>query len=143
MCQQSPPGSLPSALADHLRDERFAIVTSVRGLPLGVRDAMQQLFGSSDLDIADPGAAFQGNGHVDAALPLRRLVAAGCSRDHHCLVYYERGGGSQTRHVALFLWTPESTRFEWGGIAPGGLGTIDDVRAAALSGRITAPAGPW
>jgi hypothetical protein len=79
---------------------------------------------------------------VNPNLPTRRLVAAGCSTDH-CLVYYQRGGIAQTWHVALFHWTPAATRFEWGGTAPGGLATIDDVRSAILSGRVKGRAGIW
>jgi hypothetical protein len=90
------------------------------------------LFGSTALDIAEPGAEFK----------VRRLVAAGCSYDH-CLVYYERGGDAHTWHVALFHWTPAATRFEFGGTAPTGLVTIDDVRTAILSGRIEEAAGLW
>lgn len=71
----------------HLKEERFGAVTSMGGLPLGVRDALHELFHSPSLDIAEPGAEFQ-----SAAGPGRRLVAAGCSNDH-CLVYYERGLG--------------------------------------------------
>ena len=123
-----------------MKDERFGIVTSIRGLPLGVRDELQTLFGSQSLDIAEPGAEFQATDViVNPRLPIRRLVAAGCSIDH-CLVYYERGGIAHTWHVALFHWTPAATRFEWGGTAPGGLATIDDVRNAVLSGAIKGPA---
>ena len=96
------------------------MVTSIRGLPLGVRDGLQALWDSQGLDIAEPGAEFQ---VTDVAgnpkLPIRRLVAAGCSTDH-CLVYYERGGIAHTWLVALFHWTPAETRFEWGGAAPAG-----------------------
>jgi len=142
---QSPASApLSPALRTHLEAERFQIVTSIRGLPLGVRDRLQQLFGGS-LDIAEPGAAFrQSDAPASAALPLRRLVAAGCSSDNHCLVYYERGGTTLTRRVALFHWTPGETRFEWGGTAPDGLATIEDVRRAVASGKITGgQAGPW
>jgi hypothetical protein len=38
--------------------------------------------------------------------------------------------------VALFHWTPEATRFEWGATAPGGLATFDDVRKAVAAGTI-------
>ena len=76
------------------------------------------------------------------ALPIRRLVAAGCSYDY-CLVYYERGGARHTWHVALFHWAPEATKFEWGGTAPGGLATIEDVRRAVLAGAIKPPAAFW
>ena len=134
---------LSEELRTHVKDERFGIVTAIRGLPLGVRDGLQTLFGSHSLDIADPGAKFQATDVVvDPKLPLRRLVVAGCSIDH-CLVYYERGGSAHTWHVALFHWTPEATRFEWGGIAPRGLASIDDVRNALLSGAIKGPAKVW
>jgi hypothetical protein len=141
---QTPTGALSTELRAHLKGEQFEIVTAVRGLPLGVRDGLQTLFGGS-LDIANPGAAFQGAGQTaNANLPLRRLVAAGCSRDsHHCLVYYERGGGAPTWRVTLFHWTPAATRFEWGAVAPGGLKTIEDVQKAILSDAILNGATLW
>jgi hypothetical protein len=136
-------GALSGALRAHVQDERFGIVTSIRGLPLGVRDGLQTWFGSRELDIAEPGAEFQvTDGVVNPKLPIRRLVAAGCSIDH-CLVYYERGGIDHTWHVALFHWMPAATRFEWGGTAPGGLATIDDVRSGILSGAIKGQARFW
>jgi hypothetical protein len=141
--QAAPPGTLSASLRAHVKDDRFGIVTSVRGLPLGVRDGLQTLFGSQTLEIAEPGAPFQVTDvMVTPSLPIRRLVAAGCSTDH-CLVYYERGGIAHTWQVALFHWTPAATRFEWGGSAPGGLATIDDVRNAILSGAIKGPNRFW
>jgi hypothetical protein len=141
--QAAPPAELSGALQAHVKDERFGLVTSIRGLPLGVREALQTLFGSSSLDIAEPGAEFQPTDVVvNPKLPIRRLVAAGCSSDH-CLVYYERGGIAHTWHVTLFHWTPSGTRFEWGGLAPGNLATIADVRTAVVSGEVKGPVGPW
>ena len=136
---QAPAGhALPEPLRAHVNEDRFEVVTSVRGLPLGVRDQLQTLFRSAVLDIAEPGAAFRATDViVDRNLPTRRLVMAGCSIDH-CLVYYERGGIAHTWHVALFHWMPAATRLEWGGIAPGGLKTIDDLRKAVLSGSVKA-----
>jgi len=128
--------ALSGSLRAHLQDERFQVVTSIRGLPLGVRDGLQASFGSQTLDIAEPGSEFRMTDVVvNPNLPTRRLVAAGCSTDH-CIVYFERGGIAHTWHVALFHWTPAGTRFEWSGTAPGGLATIDDVRKAILSGAI-------
>ena len=133
--QAPSAGTLAGPLRAHVQGERFQIVTSIRGLPLGVRDGLQKLFGSGALDIAEPGADFQATDVVvDPKLPIRRLTLAGCSTDHHCLVYYERGGIDHTWHVALFHWTPAATRFEGGGGAPGGLATLDDVRSAILAG---------
>jgi hypothetical protein len=134
---------LPEPLRTHVQNERLDAVTSIRGLPLGVRDGLQRLFGSQALDIADPGGEFQATGEAgDSPLPIRRLVAAGCSTDH-CLVYYERGGAAHTWQVALFHWTPLATRFEWGASAPGGMKTIDAVRQAVLSGAINRPNSIW
>jgi hypothetical protein len=141
--QQAPSGPISAGLQAHLQKERFEIVASLRGLPLGVRSGLQTLFGGGALDIAEPGAEFQSSDTiVQSNLPTRRLVAAGCSYDH-CLVYYERGGTTHTWQVALFHWTPGVTRFEWGGSAPGGLTTIDEVWRAILSGAIKGPAGVW
>lgn len=136
--QPQTPAALPETLRTHLKNERFQVVTSVRGLPLGVRDELQALFGSRTLDIAEPGAEFQATDVITKPnLPTRRLAAAGCSSDH-CLVYYEHGGFAHTWHVALFHWTPQATRLEWSGTAPNNFATVEDVRAAVLSGSIKA-----
>jgi hypothetical protein len=141
--QTAAPIVLSGTLRAHVKDERFQIVTSIRGLPLGVRDELQTLFGSPTLDIAEPGAEFQATDFIlNPKRPTRRLVAAGCSIDH-CLVYYERGGAERASLAALFHWTPEATRFEWGGKAPAGLKTLDHVRAAVLSGAIKGPNKVW
>ena len=141
--QAASPIAPSGELRAHVQDERFEIVTSIRGLPLGVRDGLETLFGSRALDIAEPGAEFQvGDVVVNPKLPVRRLIAAGCSYDH-CLVYYERGGIAHTWRVVLFHWTPQATRFEYGGTAQGGLVTIGDVRRALLSDAIKDPAGVW
>jgi len=140
--QTSPP-ALSAALRAHLENERFQVVTSVRGLPLGVREELQRMFGSLAMAIADPGAPFQATDDIrDPTLPIRRLTVAGCSQDH-CLVYYERGGIAHTRLVALFHWTPALTRFEGGGTAPGGLTSVEDVRSALLSGVVKGPNRLW
>jgi len=134
--QSSSAATLPESLRTHLKNERLQVVTSIRGLPLGVRDELQTLFGTQALEIADPGAEFQVTDVIrNPQLPIRRLVTAGCSIDH-CLVYYERGGIAHSWHVALFRWTPKATRLEFGGMAPNNLGTIDNVRAAVLAGTI-------
>jgi hypothetical protein len=138
------PLPISGTLWAHLEDERFETVTSIGGLALGVADALRQLFGSPSLDIAEPGAEFQATGTAAhrTRLPSRRLVAAGCSTDH-CLVYYERRGNVPTWRIALFHWSPDATRFEWGGAAPDGLVGIDEVRNAVLSRKITSPDRSW
>ena len=100
--QAAAPVELSPGLRAHVKNERFETVTSIRGLPLGVRERLQTLFASETLDIAEPGAEFQVTDvSGEPNLLIRRLVAAGCTRDH-CLVYYERGGVANRRQVALF-----------------------------------------
>lgn len=140
--QAVTPVALPAPLRAHISGERFQIVTAVRGLPLGVREELQRMFGISADAMADPGAEFQATDDVrKPGLPTRRLVVGGCAQDH-CVVYYERGGYAPTRQVVLFHWTPAGTRVEAGGVAPRDLKTVDDVRAALLSGALK-PAKSW
>lgn len=141
---QAPAGGpLTDALRAHVKGERFDVITSVRGLPLGVRNELQSMWESSTLDIAEPGAEFRGSGaKPNPQLPSRRLVAAGCSADHHCLVYYELAGRTPGWVAALFHWTPEATRLEAGGAVPAGLKSIDAVRNAILSASLR-PADHW
>jgi hypothetical protein len=141
--QKPSAAALPEALRAHLKNERLDVVTSLRGLPLGVREALQTLFGAPILDIAEPGADFQATDLIKTPrLPSRRLLAAGCSMDH-CLVYYERGGIAHSWLVAIFHWTPKATRFEWGGTAPNDLASIDSVRNAVLSGKVKGANSAW
>jgi hypothetical protein len=131
---QTTSAALPGDLRPHVQNGRLDMISSIRGLPLGVRNELQMLFGTPTLDIAEPGAASQS---------LRRLVAAGCSYED-CLVYYERGSGAaRAWRVMLLHWTPNATKFEWGGSAPGGLTTIEAVRSAVLAGTIKTSTGPW
>jgi hypothetical protein len=140
---QQPAGALSPALRAQLQNGTFQAVTSVRGLPLGVRERMTTMFGGT-LDIAEPGTPFQSTDLlVTPRLPIRRMVAAACSNDFYCLVYYERGGLAQTRYVLVFHWSPDDTRFEWGSTGAGAYKTIDDVRKALLSGAIKGQVGPW
>ena len=72
---------------------------------------------------------------VTPRLPHRRLTAAGCSPDH-CLVYYERGGFAHVHYAVLFKVSSDGTRFEFGGLAPGGLADLDAVKNAIASGKV-------
>jgi hypothetical protein len=142
-CQAEPSIRLSEPLRTHVKEERFQMVTSLRGLPVGIRNQLDTLFGGQTRGIAELGEEFQADGAAgNSTLPVRRLAAAGCSYDH-CLVYYERGGGERTWKVALFRWTPTESRFEWGGSAPPGLDTIDAVLDAVMSGAITSSNTPW
>lgn len=130
----------PRELRAHLQDARFDIVSSLSGLSGAVRAELRTLFNSKTLDIADPPTSFRVPARGAAA--RRTLVAAGCSRTD-CLIYYELNGSARGWRAVLIHWTPETAQLEWGGTAPGNLGTIDEVRGAVLSGLIKGSAGPW
>ena len=141
--QRTPAAALSKELRTHLETDRFQIVASIRGLPLGVRDALEKLFGSDSLDIAEPGAAYQETDVVaDPQLPTRRLVAAGCSGGG-CRVAGVGGGRAHRWVVAVGHWGPAGRRGEWGGIARGGLSTIEDVRKTVLSEGIKGHPRTW
>lgn len=142
--QAPPPAAVPAEIRAHLQKGRFDTVSSIRGLPLGVRHEMQTLFGGETLDIADRDPASGATDRSAASPPPgRRLIAAWCSYED-CLVYYERGArGARRWRVLLLHWTPDRTTFEWGGDAPGGLTTFAAVRGAILSATIRRSTGPW
>ena len=134
---------IADALRTHLRGERFSPLTTVAALPAGLRQALSQLFNAPTLDMADPGAPFQATDvMITPRLPARRLVAAGCSADH-CLVYYERGGFVHVHQIVLFGKTDTAFRFVEGGVAPGGLSDLEQVKDALLSGKITGGSKYW
>ena len=134
---------LTDGLKDHLRTERFEPVATVAALPAPVRTALSDLFGSGTLEMADPGQPFQATDvMVTPRLPARRLASAGCSADH-CLVYYERGGFAHVHQIVLFGRTETSARFVHGGVAPGGLSSIEQVRDTLLSGKVMGGSKYW
>ena len=141
--QAAPSAALSEALRAHVKAEQFQIVTSVRGLPLGVRDGLQTLFGSQTLDIAEPEAEFQVTDvRSNPTLQIRRLVAAGCSTRSLPRLLRARRHRPHVAGGAISLDTGGHS-IRVGGVAPGGLKTIDDVRSAVLSGAIKGPNGSW
>jgi hypothetical protein len=134
---------IADALRTHLRGERFSPLTTVAALPAGLRQALSELFNAPTLDMADPGAPFQATDVMVAPrLPARRLVAAGCSADH-CLVYYERGGFAHVHQIVLFGKADTAFRFVEGGVAPGGLADLEQVKDALMSGKIVGGSKYW
>jgi hypothetical protein len=140
---KSSDTELTAALRDHVRSERFVPLATVTALPASVRKALSDLFGSDTLEMADPGQPFQATDvMVMPRLPARRLVAAGCSPDH-CLVYYERGGFAHIHQIVLFSTTDAAARLAHGGVAPGGLADLDQVKDALASGQVTGGSKYW
>jgi hypothetical protein len=134
---------LSKPLRTHLRNEEFVAITSVAGLPIGVRDGLKSLFASPTLELAEPGAEFQVTDEImKPNLPVRRLILAGCSADH-CLVYYERGGIAHTWYVVVFQSTKTGAKFEWGGSAPSGLANLDELKRAVVSKEVRGETAYW
>ncbi len=134
---------LSASLRTHLRNEEFVAITAVAGLPIGVRDGLKSLFASPTLELAEPGAEFQATDAImKPNLPARRLILAGCSADH-CLVYYERGGIAHTQYIVVFQSTKAGAKFEWGGSAPSGLATLDELKRAVVSSEVRGKTAYW
>jgi len=51
--QAAPPATLPPELRAHVQTGRLDMISSIRGLPLGVRNEMQWLFGGGDLRVVE------------------------------------------------------------------------------------------
>jgi hypothetical protein len=140
---QTPAPALSATLRGHVRTEQFAAVATVGELPDAVRGTLKELFGGRSLDLAEPGAPFQKTDVlVLPRLPSRRLILAGCSADH-CLVYYERGGFDHVHHIVLIQTDGTTARLEGGGLASGGLRTLDLVKTALLSGKVLGGSKYW
>ena len=117
--QALAPLTLPDPLRAHVKDEDLGIVTSIRGLPLGVREELQTLFGSNALDIAEPDGEFQATEVIGTPkLPTRRSLVAGCSEDHRLVYYSSFKLAGQLRSGDSFLergqfgtkWVPRGRR---------------------------------
>ena len=132
----APPMALSGALRAHLKDAPFGIVTSIRGLPLGVRDGLQTLFGTQTLALAEPKAKFQATDVMVESEPADSSAGRGgvLNRLLPRLLRARR----HRPHVARRAVSLDACRdpIRVGGNAPGGLATIEDVRNAILSGAI-------
>ena len=67
---------------------------------------------------------------------FRATGASGC-------VSFNIRFGPHMWHAVLFHWTPEATRVVAGGIAPAGLGTVNELRTAVLSGALRGAGRYW
>ena len=110
---QAAHGCLSEALRDHVKNERLDSVTSIRGLPLGVRESLRVV---GRHYIAEPGADFQVTDVVGTPkLPIRRLVAAGCSTDHASST--TSAAASPTRGKWHCFTGRRRDSIQWGGIS--------------------------
>ena len=141
--QTTVPAALSATLRDHVKNERFEVVTSIRGLPLGVRDGLQTLFGSQTLDIAESSAEIQ----APTRLLLRSGRFAGWSRPgvRPITASSTTNAAGATTHGWWRSFIGRRPRPAASGavIARAGLATIDEVRNAVLSGVAKGPVTTW
>ena len=137
MGAQTPvPAALSDAVRAHLRGDTLAPIAHVAELPKLVQEALRANFSSPKLEMADPGQPFQATDVImDASLPIRRMIAAGCSNDH-CLIHYEQGGIAHFYRVLLVSVSRTSAKVEWNGMSGGPTPNIADVQAQVVSGKI-------
>ena len=141
--RHSVPSTLPASARAHLKSATLAPIVHVGDLPAAVRRALTALFDSERLEMAEPGAAFQSTDViVTPDLPVRRLIAAGCTRDL-CLVHYERGGVAHSYQVVLFSISKEKARPQWGGLTSGSVPSLAELKSLVLEGRVRGPVPNW
>jgi len=137
------PYTLPAAVRAHLKSETLTPVEHVRDLAPSAREALRSLFEADSLEMADPGAEFQStDAIVTPSLPVRRLIAAGCSRDH-CLIHYERGGISHSYQIVLLALSKEGARPQWGGSTSGAIAGLAELKAQVVEGRVRGRVSYW
>jgi hypothetical protein len=135
--------ALPESLREHIRTETFAPLTSVGALPDPVKRELGQLFETTGLALAEPGAPFQATDVVtNPKLPWRRLIAAGCAADH-CLVHYEKGGFAHVYHVLVVSRQGDRARLVWGGAVSGPIRDVQAVRDALAAGQVLGQTKYW
>lgn len=137
------PHPIPEPLRAHLRGETFTPLATVGALPDGVKRELVALFGTKQLELAEPGAPFQATDMVvNPRLPWRRLVSAGCAADH-CVVHYERGGFVHVYQVVVLARQGDTVRFVWGGALAGPIGDVQAVRDAVAAGKVVGQTRHW
>lgn len=143
LAQRDTPGSPPAlspAVRAHLRAETLAPIAHVSDLPPRVREALAALFKSPTLAMADPGAEFQaGDAISNPNLPGRRLVLAGCSKEH-CLLQYERGGYAHTYHVVLIAVSEKESTVLGGGSTKAAAHDLAELKSLVIQGGATTKA---
>lgn len=97
-------------------DGKFSIERNVARLPDALKSAFAILAKEPDFKMANPGEKYQETDVVtDPALPFRRLLFAGVSKEKY-FIHYEKGGISHSYHVAVFAVNPDGkVNFLWGG----------------------------
>ena len=127
---------LSAAVREHLRADTLAPVMHVVDLPKLVQDALKANFSNPKLDMADPGQEFQATDVImNANLPTRRLISAGCSSDH-CLIHYEQGGIAHFYRVLLVSVSKTAAKVDWNGMCGGPMPNLAEVQAQVVSGKI-------
>jgi hypothetical protein len=109
------PGEVRASLAR--RDEFWRFV-SVAAIPDEVRVAFAAETGEP-FAMAEPGAEWRAtDAPGDQALPRRRLELVALSKTH-CFLFYELGGRTLTRHLAVFGLNDDGAELVWRTIRDG------------------------
>jgi mono/diheme cytochrome c family protein len=108
--QKSPPPShhkLSATEKAHLLDGDFAIEYKVERLPGSLKSAFARLAKQPEFKMANPGEKFEATDNIsDPALPTRRLIFAGISKNRY-FIHYGHGGIGYHCDVVVFDVNPE------------------------------------
>jgi hypothetical protein len=109
------PAEVRASLA---RTSEFWRFVGVAAIPDEVRVAFAAETGEP-FAMAEPGAEWQSaDVPEDEALPRRRLELVATSKTH-CFLFYELGGRTRTRHVAVFTLNDDGAELVWRALRDG------------------------
>lgn len=139
----APATGEPGDAETQLKTMALKPVATIVELPAAVQAGLARLFGQVKLDMAEPGAEWQVTDVImKPNLPVRRLVAAGCSNEH-CLIYYERGGIAHIWTVVMLRLDGPGADIVRGWAAPSGLGPVHQVQQAVAAGKLRTQTRFW
>ena len=133
----APVITMPEQDKQHLLQDTFVVVKTMREIPEGVRK--QVIPNGKDVrsGMADPGQAYETSDMVGPKpLPFQRLIFAATSQGY-CLVYYEFGGYGLGQQVELFHLSGGQATEVWSGSLTGArqLLTLAQLRAQISKGN--------
>ena len=126
------PAEVRASLA---RSDEFWRFVAVSAIPDAVRVAFAAETGEP-FAMAEPGAEWQATDVVaDEALPRRRLDMVATSKTH-CFLFYELGGFTQSRHVAVFRLDEDGADLVWRAVRDASVRRPTDILRAIGRGAL-------
>jgi mono/diheme cytochrome c family protein len=133
------PHKLSATEKAHVLDGDFTIEKTVDHLPDSLKSAFAVLAKEHDFKMANPGEGYRETDTLssETALPGRRLIFAGISKNGY-FIYYEKGGWAHAFHLAIFDVNAEGkVDFLWGCAGGPAAHNLAHLRTIIAAGKFT------